>query len=263
MSDLHKLNAEQIQQALLCGNAYVFDEIDSTNEFLLKHYRELKNGSICLAESQTAGRGRRGRQWYSPNSENLYFSLLWRYDATQLEQLPALSLVVSLIIAESLVAQGVEAIQIKWPNDIYHQGKKMGGILIESKADKEGAFLVIGIGLNLAMQNVDEKVVTQRWSDLSHYQFDRNQLVCQLACALQKNLQIYPLLGFEHYLTRWQAFDLFYQQQVTLITDQHAISGISRGINEKGELKLWLPESACEQTFAIGEISLRAGNQAN
>lgn len=251
-----KLNQAQIQSALICGQALVFDEIDSTNEYLLKHHQELENGSVCLAEMQTAGRGRRGRTWYSPESENLYFSILWHYPTSDAANLPPLSLVVSLIIAESLTAEKVEDIQIKWPNDIYYQGKKMGGILIETQATRSGLDLVIGIGLNLGMTKVDETVVTQAWSDLSQYHFDRNNLVCRLAYELQKNLKIYPLVGFSHYAERWQAFDIFRNKPVKLITEAAELNGISQGINEQGELVLKQNDDI--QYFGIGEISLRA-----
>ena len=94
-----KLNQPQIQEVLLCGQAFVFDEINSTNAYLLEHYQTLEQGTVCLAETQTAGRGRRGRTWFSPESQNLYFSILWHYKQEELENLPALSLVVSLIMA--------------------------------------------------------------------------------------------------------------------------------------------------------------------
>ncbi|QIM67320.1 biotin--[acetyl-CoA-carboxylase] ligase [Mannheimia granulomatis] len=251
-----KLNQAQIQSALICGQAIVFDEIDSTNEYLLKHHQVLENGSICLAEKQSAGRGRRGRSWYSPESENLYFSILWHYPTEDTANLPPLSLVVALIIAESLQAQEVEDIQIKWPNDIYYKGKKMGGILLETKANRLGLDLVIGIGLNLGMTQVDKNVVTQAWADLSQYHFERNQLVCHLAHELQKNLKIYPLVGFSHYVERWQAFDIFHNKAVKLITEADEIHGISLGINEQGELML--KQGDIVQNFGIGEISLRA-----
>lgn len=251
-----KLDQAKIQQALPIGEALVFDEIDSTNEYLLKHSQSLASGSICLAECQTAGRGRRGRAWFSPESQNLYFSMLWRFEPVDLAQLPPLSLMVSLIIAETLQEMGVQGVQIKWVNDVYLNGKKLAGILVETKTDKTGANVVIGIGINFAMKEVDPNVVTQPWADLSAYDFDRTELACRLAVALQKNLKIYPLVGFEHYAERWQAFDLFRHQPVKLITDQTEIHGISQGITPQGELILQQGEII--RTFGIGEISLRS-----
>lgn len=253
---MSQLKATLIQPALQHGKVAVFDEIDSTNDYLLTHYRTLPIGSLCLAESQTAGRGRRGRQWYSPISQNLYFSMLWRYDIASLAQISALSLAVAITIAEAFEQLGVADIQIKWPNDIYHQGKKMGGILIETRLDKQDLYLVIGIGLNLAMPKVDNAIVTQPWADLADYHFDRNQLASTLATRLQQTLIEYPHLPFNEYLDRWHKFDLFYQQPVKLLTEQGEIHGISQGINSQGELLL--KQGTNITAFAIGEISLRS-----
>lgn len=254
---MSRLDATLIQPALLCGEALVFDEINSTNEYLLQHADSLPQGTLCLAESQTAGRGRRGRQWYSPPSDNLYFSLLWRYERGDFSQLSALSLVVALEIAESFNALNIKDIQIKWPNDIYYQGKKTGGILIENKLDQHGITLVIGIGLNLGMTEVDSKIVTQAWADLGVYQLDRNQLAATLARKLQQMLQTFPTQTFESHLPRWRQFDLFYCQPVKLVTEQQEIHGISQGVNEKGELLL--EREGKLEAYAVGEMSLRAG----
>lgn len=250
-----RLNQLQIQQALYCGQAHVFEQIDSTNEYLLTYSAELPSGSVCLAETQTAGRGRRGRQWYSPVSENLYFSMLWKYENADLSRLSSLSLVIAILIAESFEALGIESIQIKWPNDIYYQGKKVGGILIENRLDKNGVALVIGIGLNLGMSQVDEQIVTQAWSELSGYQLERNSFAAELCRHLQQALWVFPSKPFCDYLARWQKFDIFYQQPVKLITSQGDIDGISHGINEQGELLLETDKGI--QSYAIGEISLR------
>lgn len=249
-------NQAEIHSALLCGELKLFEEIDSTNEYLLMHANQLPNGSLCLAECQTAGRGRRGRQWYSPQSENLYFSMLWRYENSNFSALSSLSLVVALVIAETFEQLGVEEIQIKWPNDIYYQGKKTGGILIENKLDKYGISLVIGIGLNLGMGTVDQTVVTQAWADLSTYRLNRSQLAAQLANKLQHTLLAFPYTHCSDYLSRWQRFDIFYRQPVKLLTEQGEIHGISQGINEKGELLL--ERGGQIECYAIGEISLRA-----
>lgn len=251
------LNASYIQSALPYGKVLVFEEIDSTNEYLLSHCHTLPNGSLCLAECQLAGRGRRGRQWYSPLGKNLYFSLLWKYPFPQPEQLSSLSLVVAVVIAETFEELGIKDIQIKWPNDIYYQGKKTGGILIESKLDRHGISLIIGIGLNLAMNAVDPKIVNQAWADLSAYQLDRNELSATLAQRLQHMLTDFPHSSLNHYLARWRKFDCFYQKPVKLITTTEEICGISQGINEKGELLLEQEEEI--SAFAIGELSLRGG----
>lgn len=250
------LNAAHIQAALQCGEALVFDEINSTNEYLLTHCQTLPSGSVCLAETQTAGRGRRGRQWYSPVGQNLYFSMLWKYPNPQPESLSSLSLVVALVIAETFTELGVEGVQIKWPNDIYYQGKKAGGILIESKMDRSGVSLVIGIGLNLAMNAIDPTIVNQPWADFAKFNFNRNQLAASLARRLQTMLEDYPQTPLDDYLARWWQFDCFYQKPVKLITASGDIHGISQGINALGELLL--ENDSGIHAFAIGEISLRA-----
>lgn len=251
------LNQTYLQSQLPQGVALVFEEINSTNEYLLMHSRDLPNGSICLAESQLAGRGRRGRQWYSPLGQNLYFSLLWKYSSPP-KQISSLSLIVALVIVETFEALGVKDIQIKWPNDIYYRGKKAGGILIESQLDHRGISLIIGIGLNLGMNTVDPSIVNQAWTDLSHYQFDRNLLAGLLAQRLQQMLEEFPYTSQCDYLERWRKFDYFYQKPVKLITSTTEIQGISRGINEKGELLLDCGGDI--RAFAVGEISLRGVN---
>lgn len=253
---MSKFNPDLIQSALSYGKVQTFEQLDSTNEYLLNHYHHLPSGSLCLAESQTAGRGRRGRQWYSPQSENLYFSMLWQYDLSQLSLISPLSLVVALTIAEAFEQQGISGIQIKWPNDIYYQGKKMGGILIESRTDGADLYLVIGIGLNLAMPTIDDSIVTQPWADLSDFRFDRNQLTAHLARLLQQMLIEFPHTPFTEYLPRWKKFDCYDQQPVKLLTEKGEIHGIAKGINAQGELLLQQGQTLT--AFAIGEISLRA-----
>ncbi|QLB20984.1 biotin--[acetyl-CoA-carboxylase] ligase [Vespertiliibacter pulmonis] len=252
---MSKLNGTLIQPSLLCGDIFVFEQIDSTNEYLLNHYQHLACGTACLAESQTAGRGRRGRQWYSPLSQNLYCSLLWRYDLPLSQPISSLSLIVALTLAETFEQLGVNNIQIKWPNDIYYQGKKMGGILIENRFDSQQIHLVIGVGLNLAMPTTEPDIKLQPWSDLADYRFDRNHITATILSQLQRMLIEYQHTSFKEYLSRWKKFDLFYQQPVKLLTEQGDIYGISQGINEQGELLLAQPEGI--KAFAIGEISLR------
>ena len=103
-------------------------------------------GLVCTAEQQTAGRGRRGRQWVSPFASNLYLSLVWEFSqgAAALE---GLSLAVGVAVARALAACDVPAVQLKWPNDVLHDGAKLGGILLEMTGDAAGACqVVVGVG---------------------------------------------------------------------------------------------------------------------
>ena len=141
------LNAEQILGQLDGGSVTVLPVIDSTNQYLLDRIGELKSGDACVAEYQQAGRGRRGRKWFSPFGANLYLSMFWR-----LEQGPAaaigLSLVIGIVMAEVLRKLGADKVRVKWPNDLYLQDRKLAGILVELTG-KTGDAAQIVIGLSL------------------------------------------------------------------------------------------------------------------
>lgn len=124
------LDEKAINAQLEDGRLTVIPVIDSTNQYLMDRMASLQSGDACVAEYQQAGRGRRGRQWFSPFGSNLYLSMYWH-----LEQGPAaamgLSLVIGIVIAEALQQQGAPDIRVKWPNDIYLNDRKLAGILVE------------------------------------------------------------------------------------------------------------------------------------
>ena len=141
------LNAEKILSQLDDGSVAVLPVIDSTNQYLLDRIGELKSGDACVAEYQHAGRGRRGRKWFSPFGANLYLSMFWR-----LEQGPAaaigLSLVIGIVMAEVLRKLGADKVRVKWPNDLYLQDRKLAGILVELTGKTgDAAQIVIGAGI--------------------------------------------------------------------------------------------------------------------
>lgn len=127
---INLLDENVISQQYLTENVEVIPVIDSTNQYLLDNIDTLTTGDVCLAEYQQAGRGRRGGKWFSPFGANLYLSMYWR-----LEQGPAaamgLSLVVGIVIAETLVQFGCHDVKVKWPNDLYINNRKLAGILVE------------------------------------------------------------------------------------------------------------------------------------
>lgn len=230
------LNAEQILGQLDGGSVAVLPVIDSTNQYLLDRIGELKSGDACVAEYQQAGRGRRGRKWFSPFGANLYLSMFWR-----LEQGPAaaigLSLVIGIVMAEVLRKLGADKVRVKWPNDLYLQDRKLAGILVELTGKTgDAAQIVIGAGINMAMRRVEESVVNQGWITLQEagINLDRNTLAAMLIRELRAALELFEQEGLAPYLSRWEKLDNFINRPVKLIIGDKEIFGISRGIDNRG-----------------------------
>lgn len=230
------LNAEQILGQLDGGSVAVLPVIDSTNQYLLDRIGELKSGDACVAEYQQAGRGRRGRKWFSPFGANLYLSMFWR-----LEQGPAaaigLSLVIGIVMAEVLRKLGADKVRVKWPNDLYLQDRKLAGILVELTGKTgDAAQIVIGAGINMAMRRVEESVVNQGWITLQEagIKLDRNTLAAMLIRELRAALELFEQEGLAPYLSRWEKLDNFINRPVKLIIGDKEIFGISRGIDNRG-----------------------------
>lgn len=229
------LNAEQILGQLDGGSVTVLPVIDSTNQYLLDRIGELKSGDACVAEYQQAGRGRRGRKWFSPFGANLYLSMFWR-----LEQGPAaaigLSLVIGIVMAEVLRKLGADKVRVKWPNDLYLQDRKLAGILVELTGKTgDAAQIVIGAGINMAMRRVEESVVNQGWITLQEagINLDRNSLAAMLIRELRAALELFEQEGLAPYLSRWEKLDNFINRPVKLIIGDKEIFGISRGIDKQ------------------------------
>lgn len=230
------LNAKQILGQLDGGSVAVLPVIDSTNQYLLDRIGELKSGDACIAEYQQAGRGRRGRKWFSPFGANLYLSIFWR-----LEQGPAaaigLSLVIGIVMAEVLRKLGADKVRVKWPNDLYLQDRKLAGILVELTGKTgDAAQIVIGAGINMAMRRVEESVVNQGWITLQEagINLDRNTLAAMLIRELRAALELFEQEGLAPYLSRWEKLDNFINRPVKLIIGDKEIFGISRGIDNRG-----------------------------
>ncbi|SUW65872.1 Bifunctional protein BirA [Buttiauxella agrestis] len=254
------LNEELIKSQIDTGSIAVLPVIDSTNQYLLERLDKLQSGDACIAEYQQAGRGRRGRQWFSPFGANLYLSMYWR-----LEQGPAaavgLSLVIGIVMAEVLQELGAENVRVKWPNDLYLNDRKLAGILVELTGKTgDAAQIVIGAGINLAMRNVATDVINQSWINLQEagINIDRNALAIKIIKELRKALQLFEDEGLVPFLPRWESLDNFINRQVKLIIGDREIHGISRGINEQGGLLL--EQDGVIKPWVGGEISLRGVN---
>ncbi|MGL5653450.1 MAG: bifunctional biotin--[acetyl-CoA-carboxylase] ligase/biotin operon repressor BirA, partial [Vibrio sp.] len=232
--------------------------IDSTNQYLLDHVNTLASGTVCLAEYQACGRGRRGRHWFSPFGANLYLSMYWRLDAGMAAAM-GLSLVVGVAIVEALEAMGVNGVKLKWPNDLYYHDKKLAGILVEMSGQAgAAAHLVIGMGINLAMPDKQDNI-DQPWISLAEVtgweSIDRNALAINLINALDRTLRQYEVSGMQNVVERWNRWDNFIGRPVKLLIGTNEILGIERGIDAHGGVLLETPEGL--KSFIGGEISLR------
>lgn len=238
--------------------------IDSTNAKTLRDGVAYGSGYVCLAEFQTAGRGRRGRTWVSPFGNNIYLSLLWAFDGGAV-QLEGLSLAVGVVIADVLSALGVEDISLKWPNDILWRGRKLAGVLLEMTGDPAGACqVVIGIGLNVLMPVDAADSIDQPWADIRSIlaaldlpaeNFGRNQLVAALLAELFPLLNSYQAERFASYRARWEQLNAYADEIVEVRMANSMVSGKMLGVNEAGALRL--QTATGEQLFYGGEISLR------
>ncbi|HDI3023872.1 TPA: bifunctional biotin--[acetyl-CoA-carboxylase] ligase/biotin operon repressor BirA [Cronobacter turicensis] len=252
------LNESFIHSHIKTGSVTVLPVIDSTNQYLLDRLSELESGDACIAEYQQAGRGRRGRKWFSPFGANLYLSMYWR-----LEQGPAaavgLSLVIGIVMAEVLHELGADQVRVKWPNDLYLNDRKLAGILVELTGKTgDAAQIVIGAGINLAMRQVESDIVNQGWINLQEagIKVDRNELAVRLIEKLRASLREFEQEGLAPFLTRWEKLDNFIHRQVKLIIGEREIYGISRGIDNRGALLL--EQNGIIKPWVGGEISLRS-----
>lgn len=243
------LNPTQISTALLPYSVHYQPVINSTNEWILQHLSRLQKGDLCLAEYQTAGRGRRGRQWLSPFAGQMIFSFYWTLDARK--PIDGLSLVIGLALAEIL------DVQVKWPNDLLFDGRKLGGILVEiAKVEKGQIHLVVGIGINVSMPNQPQ--ITQPYAQLSEKNPDieRQTLLPQIVQYLYQRLRTFEHNGIDAaFQQAWQDRNAFAGARVNVLTEKGNISGIEQGIDERGYLQVlsegeWLK-------FNAGEVSLR------
>ena len=262
------LDSERVQQFLnkqstgLIQRLEVHDVLDSTNAYLMQLARELDlSGYVCAAEHQTAGRGRRGRQWVSPYGHNLYFSVLWRY-AEDPSGLNGLSLAIGVAVMRSLKQLGLESLGLKWPNDIYYQQRKLGGILLEVSGESSGpCHVVVGLGLNLALSSKQAKTINQPWTDLqqisgSHADLDRNELLASLINEIIEVLKDYTHSGLSRYLAEWRSYDVVQSQAVRLDVGEQSIDGVVDGIDDQG-LLLVTDVLGQQRRYASGEISLK------
>lgn len=235
----------------------IFESITSTNDYL-KSISHTSLPIVCLAECQTAGRGRFQRAWHSPFAQNIYLSLSYRLDC-EITQLAGFSLVISLVIAKMLKhLYPTQPIQVKWPNDIMIHHHKLSGSLIELQTETPGSYrVIIGIGINVNMIDDTQEVISQSWTSLKTLtgeNINRNLLVATLINQLFDALQHFQSEGLAYFMGDWKAFDGLYNQPVSLNSPHGLRHGIMKGIDQQGQLLLETNHGI--EAFSAGDTSL-------
>jgi BirA family biotin operon repressor/biotin-[acetyl-CoA-carboxylase] ligase len=232
--------------------------LDSTNSALQRLPVDQQHATVILAEHQSVGRGRRGRQWHSPYGRNLYLSLGWMFDQS-LAELGCLPLVVALATAQALSRAGLEGHKVKWPNDLLLDGRKLCGCLVEVQGDTQGpCYAVLGVGVNVLMPASELTAgIDQPWTDLNTHVpgCSRNRLAALLLEELIIQLTLFAERGFTPFFDLWQQFDALKEQTVEVLTGSSSIKGTARGIDQRGALLL--DTGAEVLTLYSGEVSLR------
>jgi len=255
--DIRLLQAalSKASRPLLAGIEHL-SSIDSTNNYLLAAAETGRaSGSVCLADHQSAGRGRRGRHWVSPPGGNLYLSLLWRYPGPP-PHLAGLSIATGLAVARTLRDLGVTAIQLKWPNDLLWQRRKLGGLLLETRSGSE-CVVVAGIGLNLRMPP-QHTAIDQPWTDLTTILDQcppRPLLAAELLNRLLPLYQYYPRQR-EEFTADWAEFDALADQAICIDDQGKTLQGIAQGVDQQGQLRVITAQGL--RTFSSGEVTIRS-----
>jgi BirA family biotin operon repressor/biotin-[acetyl-CoA-carboxylase] ligase len=253
------------QKTHLLKQVEVFTSLDSTAEYLAREWKKQSSheqGSgfarVCIAEHQTAGRGRKGRSWSSPFGANLYFSIGFQLPLG-LTALGGLSLAVGMSLCETLNQLSNELIKIKWPNDLLVNNQKMAGILVEASGDtNDTSFLNIGIGLNWNMQSSQAESIEQNWVNLKPLllkKLSRSEVLLAVLCDLDKAIQSYLEDGFTRFMPNWPALSAFYKKPVILHLPNEKLEGVEVGIETNGALRLQTQQGI--KIFHSGEVSLR------
>ena len=232
--------------------------LDSTNSELLRRPAPSHGVAALLAERQTGGRGRRGKQWTSPLAAHLYLSVAREFSGG-LSRLGGLSLVAGIAAAEALHEAGYGEVRLKWPNDLVVGGRKLGGLLVEGGGEHAGPVrAVIGLGVNVRMPQAMAAAIDQPWTDLASLAAttpSRNAVAAALLSHLVPALDQFDLEGLAPFLQRYARLDALAMQEVAIHLGDAVHAGTALGIADDGALRVRI--DGVEKNFHAGEVSVR------
>jgi BirA family biotin operon repressor/biotin-[acetyl-CoA-carboxylase] ligase len=262
------LDAEPVQRELTkpcltrLRRLEILFEVDSTNTRLMKSPPPPCGcADVCMAELQNAGRGRLGRTWLTPFGSGIAMSIGWTF-SDGARALPALSLGVGVAVSRALARIGAAQMGLKWPNDIWYRDRKVGGVLVEIRAEAGGpAHVVIGVGINVSVPAAERSKIEASGVRLAAVEDactappSRNQIAGALLDELLGMLCEFEQAGFAKFRDEWMALDALGGRAVQVLVGERAASGTARGVDTDGALLLEM--NGQMQRFVSGEASLR------
>ena len=232
--------------------------VDSTNAALLR-LPVSPQPRLCLAEYQSAGRGRRGRVWQSPLGAQIPLSIGYCFAALPAD-FAGLGLAVGVMAAQALQQLGARDIGLKWPNDLIWQGRKLGGVLIELRGEAGGPCdVVVGVGVNVQLPDLPAGLIDQPWTDLGRIlgtnRPHRNRVAEALIGALIPGLDRFAEEGLAPFLPHFRERDVLAGRRIRVEQRGEWLEGTARGISERGALLL--ENAAGLRPYWSGEVSVR------
>jgi BirA family transcriptional regulator, biotin operon repressor / biotin---[acetyl-CoA-carboxylase] ligase len=239
-------------------NLQILDEVASTNTYLMQQ-KSAAHATCVATHIQTHGKGRRGRAWVSQLGASLTFSLLWRFQCGA-AALSGLSLAVGVALIRAFNDLGVNNVQLKWPNDVLVDSKKLAGILIELQGDLEGpSAAVIGVGINLnlpknVLQSIDQPAIDL--ANTTANKIDQSVLLGTILKHLADILSTFESRGFIGLQAEWVGYHAYQNKPVKmLLPNGTEVIGTVKNVADDGILLVETPLGL--QRFSAGEISLR------
>jgi BirA family transcriptional regulator, biotin operon repressor / biotin---[acetyl-CoA-carboxylase] ligase len=237
-----------------------YDEVGSTQRVAAELAEQgVAQGAVVIAEQQTAGRGRMGRQWHSPSGVNLYATIILR-PTMPIAEVPRLSLVAGVAAAEALEIAAPGIVALKWPNDVWLNGRKAGGIIAEAVTDAshglQCVLLGIGLNLNLAARDIPVELRDKATSVLveTGYPCDRAAIALTLLQRLNSRYMETERRGFAAVRPVWERYSALTGRPVTVVDGDSRITGTVTGIDEDGALMLTTAEGPTR--ILTGDVSI-------
>lgn len=234
-------------------NIEYFKTLDSTNTVAKEN--DYKDGTLVIAENQTMGKGRMGREWISEQNSGIYMSIVL-LPTMPAEKINSLTLLAGLSVCEVLNELCEISFKIKWPNDIVADGKKVCGILTEGIVSANNTKAVVGIGINVDNKSFSHELIDKATSlhMLTGKNFSKETVINKIAEAFEK--KYIDFLNGKSFIKEYESLCVNINRRVTTIKDGNKIQGTAVGITETGEIII-KKEDGTSLNINSGEVSVR------